>query len=407
MQRATGMLAASAAFFGGALSCAALDSSSLGVSLVATPGLYFFGYSLFRLQLVNQRRASDVVLSPSGLTIEGGARHGTTLSWPEIDAWRSELIVSEESLSATGNIHVTRLVLARTDGDTLLLAEAQTAEEAASLEALLASLRSSRWRAEGARGASKVDAPRIFACPACGAPAEPADVEAVACAYCGARVAVAADLRARIRAAAYTALNRGAVQSAVAQILRQPSAGAVNTMLLGVAAGGPLLGISALMFGEPGIYVAAVGIVACLYTGLVGAVGQRRAYRALVHLGAVEPDRPGAPHSCRRCHAPLPRARAGAIVLECIHCRAENVLGLDLRREAHERAGATAELTSALAFRRRSRIVSSMVLALGLLLTIAGVTWWCVSHAPPRHSGQAVIERSSTNASRIPDDCDA
>lgn len=380
--RATGILALSALFFGAAAALG-IRSSAMSLALVTTPGVLLFFFSLFRLTLVAQRRASDVVLSAAGVEIVGGPRGGRRLAWSEIDAARSELIVSDEVLSTRGTVDVARLVLALAGGDTLLLAEAQTAEERASLEALLASLRSSRWRSTdpAARVAVPADAPRILDCAACGAPAEPTDADDVGCAHCGARVAVPAELRARIRAAHAAAHGSREAHADVAKLLDQPSARTVNRRLLAVAANALILGVVSLALGGPGAYVASVGVVLVVFTALVSAVGRRRAYRAVVHLGAIEPDRRGAPHMCRRCHAPLPHA-AQTIVVACLHCQAANVLGLDLRREAHERACATSELRSALSLRARARAVSYVALAAGVTLTLIGAAWWRLTPPP-------------------------
>jgi hypothetical protein len=369
MGRATGMLVAGAAFFAAGLACFSIGTAT--AALVTTPGVYLFGYSLFRLQLVRQRRASDLRLSPAGIEIAGGPRDRTRLAWPEIDPARSEILVTDESLEQRGGIEIARLVLGLRGNDTLLLAEAQASEEHASLEALLASLRSSRWR--GGNASAPTAGVRVLSCPRCGGPLEPADAATVPCAFCNASSNVPEELRARIRAAEHAARSNVPMHAAVTQLLAQPSAANVNARLGVIAAAGPILGIVSLVAGDPAVFVACLGVLLLLYVTVVRAIGRRRAFRALVHVGAQEPVRAGAPYTCRRCGAALPRAGELAILATCLHCQAVNVLGLDLRREAHERASATAELTSALALRDRARTRGNLLFAAGIVLVMAGI----------------------------------
>jgi hypothetical protein len=65
-------------------------------------------------------------------------------------------------------------------------------------------------------------------------------------------------------------------------------------------------------------------------------VADRRAARYLtLHAAARRPERAGDAYGCRNCGAPLmPQSASAGVVSRCVYCEADNVLGLDLRREA-------------------------------------------------------------------------
>ncbi len=67
-------------------------------------------------------------------------------------------------------------------------------------------------------------------------------------------------------------------------------------------------------------------------------VADRIAVRHLaLHASARRPLSAGDPYGCRNCGAPLePKGPAEGIVVRCVYCDADNVLGLDLRPQARD-----------------------------------------------------------------------
>jgi hypothetical protein len=99
----------------------------------------------------------------------------------------------------------------------------------------------------------------------------------------------------------------------------------------------------------------------------------RQALKLLtLNFGASEPDKPGDPYRCRGCKAPLPDAQ-DKIVVRCAYCSADNILGLDLRRDAAPATEEAKGLEDAVAQRSRERWLWRFLTGFAGLLLLVGV----------------------------------
>ena len=124
------------------------------------------------------------------------------------------------------------------------------------------------------------------------------------------------------------------------------------------------------------------------------------------HFGAIPPVKPGAPSSCRQCGAPLPTSTK--LLVHCVYCASENVIGIDPRPAALRRAGEQLDLDRGLRRRRRARLRLAIVTPLSALLALWMIhevrsVWNVPEHGTPmalcsRYEGCGTI----TNASWIP-----
>ena len=123
--------------------------------------------------------------------------------------------------------------------------------------------------------------------------------------------------------------------------------------------GGALLGVAALVGGW--------GWVSHL-------IADRLALRELVlGFAARPPAAEGHPYGCRRCGGPLPVA-GDKVVIGCIFCQAENVVGLDAL--GHDRGAGAADssmFAAALRARASQRARATFKLVFGGLLAAGGV----------------------------------
>jgi hypothetical protein len=115
--------------------------------------------------------------------------------------------------------------------------------------------------------------------------------------------------------------------------------------------------------GDDGLLLYDVCLLALVGASIFGAawtfgrayVANRSALRLLVEgFGAVPPIAAGAPSTCRQCGAPLPATQK--LLVHCVYCSAENVLGIDPRPAALRRNRAHDDLVRGLRHRRRARL---------------------------------------------------
>jgi hypothetical protein len=71
-------------------------------------------------------------------------------------------------------------------------------------------------------------------------------------------------------------------------------------------------------------------------------------------------------YACRSCGAPL-ATRSDRLVVPCVYCGSDNVLGIDLRRDVAPAARQVATLEDALRARSRERALAWVAWSLGLL----------------------------------------
>ncbi len=145
-------------------------------------------------------------------------------------------VAAEEGIliDFTEKTPIKRLYVARRgDGERLLFAEGDLPVEEASLETLIATIRSSRWQAghEGSHGKKKKQAheapknPSAIICSNCGASIAPAASTTVTCVFCNHAVPIPDDVRERVAAAQNLARARSSGFSRLTRLLEsQPSA---------------------------------------------------------------------------------------------------------------------------------------------------------------------------------------
>jgi hypothetical protein len=384
--------------------------------------VWFAGMHLY---LAARARPSDVLLDGRGLRIDGGVHHGRAIPWAHVDPARCALETQQVkrytllrifgnffavllSLLARGNrffwiepalIDIAKLSVGLRDGSKVVVAEAERPVEKESLEALFDAIRSSGWHethagqaaspapVPAARGRNRHTAMglQVLICMRCGGIAAPEDKPQVVCRYCQSPVAVPPDLQERIRAANQVAAGRGTSDRLVGKLLQQPGAKRTGTRLFAAAV--PMMlawpaalaaiaveaSANALGFGSAvELLLFPIAVILGLFFILRAKLADRFALRLLtLDFGAQRPARAGDPHTCRQCDAPLPE-RPGSVLVRCVYCGADNVLGLDLRRDAGKATREASSLEDALAKRTKERTLWGLLTVVAVLLVLLG-----------------------------------
>lgn len=381
------------------------DLSGFGFGLRIVGGLvgaYLVVYALLELARVPGTRASDLLLDAEGFSIEGGRHDGLRLAWAALDPARSRAetqtevrvtlgkivgdvffvaisMLASNSLELSPDVEVPlrRLWIVTRDGRELLLAEAVDPAEQASVDALIETLKAR----VGAAPSRPIAPPAVLGCASCGAPVVPVDGDA-RCGHCGATTAVPAELRARVRAVAETTTARAWVAQALTDLLAQPGAAAATAGLIfavifafgawGAAVALVLVtGLDAVSgFEATLLLLGGLALAAVPFALVRAALAKRRALHLVTaSFGARPPRGVEGAWTCRSCGGALPAA--SGLVVGCVFCEAENVLGLDLRDEAasgkKQRASLEAVLVGARAERRRLAGAAAGSLALGVV----------------------------------------
>jgi hypothetical protein len=386
---------------------------------VGVVGALLVYFAVMHLYIAARSRPSDVILTPEGLRVEGGVHHGRAIAWPAIDPDRTSLSIEKERrytlLRVLGNgLAVVLMMLARTrvfwverrefdiarlrvalrDGSAVLLAEAERPIEKESLEALHEAIRSSGWhappgekrpkRAAGARHTTLGIS--VLFCDRCGAVAIPDDRDAVPCRFCQNPVPIPPATRERVAASLRVREGRRTSDRLVGQLLRQPGARSTGTRL--VAAAVVMMLAWPVAFSVGGVEIATglhdalglssllvfpVSIILGLFFLLRASLADRFALRLLtLDFGAQHLKKEGDPYTCRRCDAPLPDD-PGAVVVGCRYCGADNIKGIDLRREAVDATREATSLEDALAKRAGERRLWGALTIVAVILVLLGV----------------------------------
>ncbi len=314
-----------------------------------------------------KRRACDVVLSQTGVRVDGGPHAGLAWSWTDPALAKTAIENTMEMFVQVGDKppeYVRKLAI-----DGIVVAEVADAEEYASMSTLAEVLRDA-GRPDAPRAPPKVDVER---CASCGAPLVPADADAVTCPYCGASEPVPAELRKRIQQATGIDESTGAIRKNVARAMRGGSARKANLALALFGASTYVTVLVALVVWLDGAHWAVFApamlpFVAGAYARTC--IAHRRALRALVvGCAAIAPGDTSHPSLCRSCRAPLPAS--SHVVVSCVYCHTANVIGVSLGQAA-EAAAAEGELETTILEQRRA-IRASWALA-GFAVAL-GTTW--------------------------------
>lgn len=349
---------------------------AIGVYL-GMAAVVLIGFGSRRLHQAFRDRPTDLLLNAQGARVEGGPHvsvYSMMMSWSDL---------------ARDNWHVgkdkdcTELVTG--SGDTaMVLAHATEWGEAFSLQEIAELVAATAKERTGGPQDSGVVR---FRCPTCGAPLDPADVDAVTCPYCEHAVPVPAELRQRTRAARQLQASERVTPELVRRFMAQPSARRVNAIggiaalaMLGswpgaAAAGAWLYYLDRLNVGVvAGLIILAPASIWLMYALASATITNRRALQ-LVALRLSAHSGSGGRPQCRVCGAGLDAGDDP--VVTCRFCGTPNILGLDLRRAAHDALADEDELRFTLrqnADRRKMALVN-VAFALGCTLLGAGVVF--------------------------------
>jgi Zn finger protein HypA/HybF involved in hydrogenase expression len=297
-------------------------------------------------------RASDVVLGPDGLRIEGGPRRGLALRWEELVVERCRTENDRVPDGADKKVRGIQLLAATRDGRDVLLAEVWQAEDRPALRLLVDEIRAVYGlpaevvEADAPAPPPSADQPAQLCCEACGASVPPVDADRTSCPHCAATVTVGAAIRTRLRGSAKIQAERVRARGQIAALLDQPGATRAN-LAIGLCAIAALAMplVATLAYATLRAHHAAgAGVAIVAWLGAIALalavtclgwlpVTRRAALRAcLLDLGARPGDDVGTSYRCRTCGGGLPAAtEPHEIAIRCIYCGSDNLLGVDPR----------------------------------------------------------------------------
>lgn len=317
-----------------------------------------------RAQEAWNERPSDLLLSPEGVTVEGGPHDGWSVPWSELDREGTRVEHMLFKLRTVG-------------GEERTLGRARFNTEEQSLAALAQTLKESRYDADP----EPEEGAHTFACDNCGAPLCPDDADEVECAYCRTKNAVPPELRERIRAARTVRAEHDPLEARVRALLRQPGARRARIQLWiagGAIIAASLLGLAlqiyqhahtgALTFSSVwSIWLFPLAFAGGAFLLLRASLVDRFAL-GLLTLGNGARRGPGGTLLCHQCGAALPAA-GNKVIVRCVFCEADSVTGVDLRDLARRETGEAVSIARVLSTRRVSRAlygVGGVVLAVPL-----------------------------------------
>jgi hypothetical protein len=386
------------------------------LTVVLGPMLLVYGIIHFYGALKN--RASDVLLHPEGLVVDGGRLHGTRMGWQELSPpfatveeteatrlvmWRMLLftfwlvvIMASRgnvrwAMSPVQKVRLWKLWILR-GGRPHMVAQTDREIEADSMHAAAASIEAV---VNGRRYVEQAPAvaTQVTTCPQCGGPAVPDDAPAVPCTFCRAWVPLPPQVRGQAASTKALQASRQTQQKMVARLLQQPQAAAANawTFVFGFLMFGawPVgWGLIAWRVLADGFQAQDAAFLLLPFAAVLGAFFLARARLAdrgalqmlTLGFGALAPRRDGEPSRCRRCQAPLPDVGLSGVA-QCRYCAAENIVGLDLRPSVDEARAEQVTFDTALKKRGSEKMLwglLTVVAILALLGWIGGVVAYIV-----------------------------
>lgn len=372
---------------------------------------------------------SDLVLARGSVKVEGGPHDGVTIAWRELASVVVERNASSDAgamlrmFAAILRFLRLRAIAGRLNAEVWELKVGKRVLGSAVARGEIESLRLLAQTLLALADAPKTSeppapsSPEVLSCPGCGGAATPADLPAVKCRFCDREVEMPTEIRERIRAYAQV---RGAARQErmIRRLLDQPGAtwaarwlrlGALVMRFAWPLALAVLLTL-VIMNGQEedelprivlresqpfpfarDLLLSAALAFAC-FAGVTVALdayfANRRALRLVtLDFGATPPVRAGASWSCRVCAAPLPDS--DRMLARCVYCSAENVLGIDLRRQGARSEAQSRGIAPALRHRRRARIrlVVVLVLLLGASALLGRELVWTAlaAHSRPEY----------------------
>lgn len=331
--------------------------------LVALPGGLLTVFAVMHLVSAIKTRASDLLLFPEGLQVDGGRLHGQRIAWKELQPpyaeiedttvkrltlWRIFLFLlslmnkrSRVIYSPVAPVRIWRLHVHR-GGQRTLIAESEREIESDSMDAAKDSVVAVVEGQRYVEQAPTVPA-QILSCGSCGGPAVPDDAPSVTCVYCHQQVPMPQQLRAQAAGSKAMAQSRTTTTNMIAKLRDQPRAAHTNFWLLIFSIfmfgawpiGWGIIAVRILGdgFQAQDLFFLMLPLAAVLggFFMARGRLADRGALQLLtLGFGALAPRKEGEPSRCRRCQGPLPGAGIGGVT-HCAYCSAENIVGMDLR----------------------------------------------------------------------------
>jgi hypothetical protein len=344
----------------------------LGMNVGMAIPFLLVGLAIGALRRALRRRASDLVIDQTGVRIEGGRLHGLSFEVKELraESWR---------VKPRGKLAVLEIDLP--GASEMLLAETTDARERQAFEDVVATIRATFSSAE--QGRTEAGSPHVIQCQSCGGEAVPDARPSVPCRYCQKPVTMPPEVRSKLEQAVQRKRELGRSRALLDQLLRQPAVTSTNRLLVWVGAimllvwpaviavslarlhAGTLSEQRALV-----LFALPLPLILGLFLAAAWRLVDRQALQLVtLGMGAEPPRRDGEPHHCRACGGPLPADNE--ILVECLFCDAQNVLGFDLRHALGKARIQVASLEQALRARRSRRLAWAWPAAIGAVLTLA------------------------------------
>lgn len=340
---------------------------------------WVFGVLFLPFQL-RKLRASDLIFGDREIEVVSGPAHGTKI--PRDQAYlRMQYVSDTDAIIAAGALVY----------ENLTLAEADDPDELRSLEAIVdlaapiahaESIDSTGWRFTNA------DESAWIACSTCGAPMAPSSDAETDCRACGARQCMPDSVRTSVDAERELANARVRSDHAVQGLLAQPRPWRVNLALaicaIPVVVTWPVLGAFFDEFyqcrgvfqwtdGIP-VFFGGLGISSGGLMFVRAQIEGRIAHRVLVTaFRACRPHRADAPWTCGHCGGPLPEVGNERVVVRCVYCRTDQILGVDLPGRVDPAQSQVRDLEHELAFRTGRRLRFLVLGALAVVVAALGV----------------------------------
>ena len=220
--------------------------------IVALPGGLLTVFAVMHLFAAIKTRASDLLLFPEGLQVDGGRLHGQRIGWKELHPpyaeiedttvkrltlWRIFLFLlslmnkrSRVIYSPVVPVRVWRLHVFQ-GGQRKLIAETDRPIESDSMNAAKSSVCAVVEGQRYVEQAPTVPA-QILSCASCGGPAVPDDAPSVTCVYCHQQVPMPQQLRQQAAGSKAMAQSRTTTTQMIAKLRDQPRAAHTNFWLL-------------------------------------------------------------------------------------------------------------------------------------------------------------------------------
>lgn len=397
------------------ISADVVDSGPIFAALiVALPGGLLTVFAVTHLVSAIKTRASDLLLFPEGLQVDGGRLHGQRIAWKELHPpyaeiedttvkrltlWRIFLFMlslfnkrSRTIVSPVVPVRVWRLHVNQ-GGKRTLIAETDRPIESDSMKAAKSSVVAVVQGQKYVEQAPAIPA-QILSCGSCGGPAVPDDAPSVTCVYCHQQVPMPAQLRHQAAGSKAMAQSRTTTAQMIAKLRDQPRAARTNFWLLLFSLF--MFGAWPIGWGIIAVRVLGDGFqaqdliflmlpLAAVLGGFFMARG-RLADRGALQLltlgfGALAPRKEGEPSRCRRCQGPLPTAGIGGVT-HCAYCSAENIVGMDLRPSLDPARTEQVSFDAALKKRAKEKLlwtILSVVAAVTLIGWIGGTIFYVAS----------------------------